>query len=196
MIPPSFCPGTPLSTNLQLHLLSWSACYVPGSELDSLGGRFMAREGALLPDSASVLAGAADGDGEAQGSALGDLQRTLRGQDLSQLRAYIGVPAQRPPAHGGSEAEPGSAAGSADPSGTAEQPAPADGQPAAAMDDDTGMQGVRQYEPEAGELVVLLATRIDGKPATGAELLVVARSEDGCTTLELPDGWEAALAAA
>jgi len=55
------------------------------------------------------------------------------------------------------------------------------------------MHGVRQYEPEHGELVVLLSAKIAGKPAVGAELLVVARDDDNNITLQLPDGWEQLL---
>lgn len=135
---------------------------MPGSQLDNLGGLFTAQDGTLLPDSSSLLAGGAAGSASSS-DVLAELQRVLRGQDLSQLRGYIGVP---PPSASGDAAA-----------------------------EEMQMTGVRRYEPQSGEVVVLLSAKIDGKPAVGAELLVVAGQEDGGVKLELPDGWEELMAA-
>lgn len=190
--PPALIPGTLLPNNPQLRLLEWRADYVPGTQLDAMGGIFSAPGGgaALVPDSASLLArsGGSDGGassssssasgGSSSGSAaagpdpavLEELQRTMRGQDLSQLRAYVGLP---PPGSG----------------------AAADGGEGDEAGEEWGMMGVRAYEPEAGEVVVLLAARIGGTPAVGAELLAMESADDGSavTSLHLPDGWEEAL---
>lgn len=182
--------GTPLPNNPQLRLLDWRADYVPGTALHGIGALAYtaASEGAgLVPDSSSLLAnagsagsaggGGAGGDASGSGSGpeaavLEELQRVLRAQDQSQLRSYVGLP---------SPASVAAAATGGDAEAAAAEPA---------------MAGLRRYEPDAGELVVLLAARISGKPMTGADLLVVARREDGSTVLQLPDGWEAMLAMA
>lgn len=189
--------GAPLPNNPQLVLHEWSAVYIPGPLLGSVGGVFSASgEGpslSLLPDTTSLLApegssAGSSGTGSAQAGssaaaeaagleaaaaadaeALEDLRRVLRGQDLSQLYGYIGL------------SPPGSGSGTSSAPEQQQQQQP---------------HGVRAYEPDAGELVVLLAARISGKPATGAELLVAVRQPDGSTQLELPDGWEALLAGA
>ena len=203
---PHFCPsaGSPLPNNPQLVLHEWSAVYIPGTLLGSVGGVFSsAGDGpslTLLPDNTSLLAQDGSGSGTAaaaaadpaavdpaaaeDAAALDDLRRVLRGQDLSQLYAYIGL---TPP---GSEASSGEvssgSSGDAD-AGVEQQQQQQQGE---------GPAGVRAYEPEAGELVVLLAARISGMAATGAELLVAVQQPDGSTRLELPDGWEAMLAGA
>ncbi len=181
--------GTPLPNNPQLQLLSWTATFIPGSALDSgVGGAFTAADGALLPDSGSMLAGSSPGGSsgggaDMQGGALEELQRAMRGQDPSQLRALVGLaPLGAPTAGGGDSSDCSSSAGG--------------GEGEAAGGEGSTINGLRRYEPEAGELVVLLSARISGKPALGAELLVVARGEDGAVTLQLPDGWEEALAMA
>lgn len=183
---PTTHPGTPLETNLHLHLLEWHATYIPGSQLDAIGGFFSAAgEGvALLPDSGSLLAGGSSSGGadEAAPPAVEELRRVLRGQDLSQLRAYVGM---LPPAASSSSGDSGSSESIAAGEAAAAEEAASGGTLAAGV--------LRCYEPEASELVVLLACRISGKPATGAELLVAVRREDGSTVLELPDGWEEAL---
>lgn len=193
---PHFCPsaGSPLPNNPQLVLHEWSAVYIPGTLLGSVGGVFSsAGDGpslTLLPDNTALLAqdgssgdtaaaAAADPAAAEDAAALDDLRRVLRGQDLSQLYAYIGL---TPPGGEGSSGE-GSSGSSTD--GGAEQ-----------QQQGEGPAGLRAYEPEAGELVVLLAARISGLAATGAELLVAVRQPDGSTRLELPDGWEAMLAGA
>ena len=202
--------GTPLATNPQLLLQAWSAAYIPGSALGGVGGVFSAAgEGSslsLLPDRGGLLAqegGSNSGSGSSGGSggqpsppaahgagaaaagaadagALDELRRVLRGQDLSQLYGYIGLPPPgAPTSSGGGEEQQG-------------QEAPEEGE----QERHPAVGGIRAYEPEASELVVLLAARIGSKPATGAELLVAVRQPDGSTALELPDGWEAALAGA
>lgn len=199
------CAGTSLSVNPQLLLQEWSAAYIPGAALGGTGGLFSAAgEGgslSLLPDSGGLLAqetGVGGGGGQplppaAQGAdaatagaadaaALDELRRVLRGQDLSQLYGYIGLP------------PPGAPSGSAS-SEEHQQQGQEEGQEEQ-QEQHPAVGGIRAYEPEAGELVVLLAARIGGKPATGAELLVAVRQPDGSIALELPDGWEAALAGA
>lgn len=186
--------GTPLPNNPQLRLFDWTATFVPGAILDGgMGGVFTAADGALLPDSGSLLAdsspggasSSSGGEGQAAAAAVEDLQRVMRGQDTSQLRALVGL-APLPSAAGGSGSSDGEEAHEGEDVAAA----------STAEAEDSTMMGVRQYEPEAGELVVLLSARISGKPALGAELLVVARGEDGAVTLQLPDGWEQALAMA
>ena len=199
----------PLESNPQLHLLEWTACWVPGSRLDSLGGVFGAPEGgALLPASGSLQASeggeGSSGAGEADAAALDELRRTMRGMDPSQLRAMVGLPA--PPgaqqygsssSSGGSGGEDADLAAAAGAAGMAAEPA---GLAATAEEEAEAAAavggGVRQYEPEAGELVVLLSAKVSGKPALGVETLVVAQQEGGATVLELPDGWEELMAAA
>lgn len=186
--------GTPLPNNPQLRLFDWTATFVPGAILDGgMGGVFTAADGALLPDSGSLLAdsspggasSSSGGKGQAAAAAVEDLQRVMRGQDTSQLRALVGL-APLPSTAGGSGSSDGEEAHEGEDAAAA----------STAEAEDSTMMGVRQYEPEAGELVVLLSARISGKPALGAELLVVARGEDGAVTLQLPDGWEQALAMA
>lgn len=154
--------GTQLINNSNLHLLSWTACFVPGSQLNNLGGLFTAQDGTLQPDSSILLAGG-DAGSASSSDVLAELQRVLRGQDLSQLRGYIGVP---PPSASGEAAS-----------------------------EEMQMTGMRRYVPQNNEVVVLLSAKIDGKPAVGAKLLVVAGQEDGGVKLELPDGWEELMAA-
>lgn len=162
--------------------------------LDSgVGGTFTAADGALLPDSGSLLAGSSTGSSSSSGgggtdsggqggaAAVEELQRVMRGQDTSQLRALVGLAPLGGPAAG---------------SGGGEGEAAANAAASAAGEEGGTIMGLRRYEPEAGELVVLLSARISGKPSLGAELLVVARGEDGAVTLQLPDGWEEALAMA
>lgn len=159
--------------------------------------------GVVVPDSGSLLAGgsssASSSSSKTDGksgfeAAVEELQRVMRGQDPSQLRTLVGLPAAaaatEAAAHGaGSSSSSSSLAGDA----VAEA---AEVQAAAEAAAAEMMGGLRQYEPESGELVVLLSARISGKPALGAELLVVAQREDGSWALELPDGWQEALAMA
>ena len=139
----------------------------------------------LLPDSGSLLT---DGGSGASGSnaadAVGELQRVLRGQDLSQLRGYVGAPPPARPASG-SDDDGSSTTGSNN--GAAGE--------GSEVEEGTAMGGIRRYEPESGELVVLLSCKIGGKPAVGAELLAVAQAQDGKVVLALPDGWEQLLPA-
>lgn len=163
----------PLPNDPQLHLLSWSACYVAGSQLSGVGGVFSAEGGVLLPDSSGLLMGDDGGSGGSgsEAAALAELHRVLRGQDLALLRTYIGLPPPGPAA-GSSQAEGGAA-----------------GVTTGGLEDaGSGMEveGLRPYQPEGGELVVLLAAKVNSKPAVGAELLAVARREDGGTALVLP----------
>ncbi|KAL4440236.1 hypothetical protein ABPG75_003237 [Micractinium tetrahymenae] len=199
--------GSPLPNNPQLRLLSWTATFIPGSALDSgVGGVFTAADGALLPDSGSLLAGSSlssgsgsssgstEGGGQGGAAAVEELQRVMRGQDTSQLRALVGLPPLGSPAAGGGSSSSSGEAGTSSGSSSAE--AGSASEASAAEAEGGGMMGLRRYEPDAGELVVLLSARVSGKPALGAELLVVARGEDGAVTLQLPDGWEEALAMA
>ena len=186
----------PLPTNPQLRLLDWRADYVPASQLDAMGGVFSAAGGgaALVPDSASLLAGdggssgrGSSGSGAAMGpdaAVLEELQRVLRGQDLAQLRAYVGLPPPGSPAAAGASS-----------SGGGDAAAAAAAAEAYVEVADGGMMGVRPYQPEAGEVVVLLVARINGTPAVGADVFAVEREDDGSTvtSLQLPDGWEEAL---
>ena len=213
--------GEPLETNPQLHLLDWSACYIPATALDDsggIGGGMSMVGAALLPDSAGLLAGnAGSGSSSSGGSssssgsvlgaeddAMGEFWRVMRGMDLAQLRSMVGAPMPLPQQQMPLQQRPAAGVTVDDVESDSNADAVRDGDEdeagaaaaAAAAEDDGTMMGVRRYEPEAGELVVLLSARVDGTPALGAELLVVVGGGgDGAVRLELPDGMEEQLAA-
>lgn len=104
-----------------------------------------------------------------------ELQRVMRGMDPSQLFDLV-----QPQAAGAAASEPpagNTGAGAGPPMGGAYD------QSSAGARGDGGVQG---YEPQAGQLVLLLLARIDKQPAVGADMVQAEVEPSGRVSLSSP----------
>lgn len=108
-----------------------------------------------------------------------ELQRVMRGMDPAQLLNLVRPEALNPAASNNSASSTAEARGS-------DSPTESSAAPAGTADRGGSGGGEEGYDPEAGQLVVLLLARIDKQPAVGADMVQIELDPSGRVSLTSP----------
>lgn len=108
-----------------------------------------------------------------------ELQRVMRGMDPAQLLNLV-RPEELNPAASNSSARSTADAGGSD------SPAESSAASAGTADRSNNGGGEEGYDPQAGQLVVLLLARIDKQPAVGADMVQIELDPSGRVSLTSP----------